>query len=229
VRKLLIPALVAALALAACGSDDDDGTSSSDAATTTVAGGAAPSTTLAPVAPTTYEGEGDATIMVDLPIPGSPAAATITNTEAGPFVVDALNAGGDVTVNLVDRIGTYEGTVPIDANTAQEKTAGLQIQAPGPWKVVFNALRALPVLTEGARSGTSDDAFLYIGPAQTGGFTFQGQGTAVLIAYPSINGGFPDTLASLDGASDTPANVPLPGAALIQVTAEGPWELQATA
>ena len=151
-RKLLIPAVAAALALAACGSDDDDGGSSSDAATTTVAGGAAPSTTLAPVAPTTYEGEGDATIMVDLPIPGSPAAATITNTVAGPFVVDALNAGGDVTVNLVDRIGTYEGTVPIDANTAQEKTAGLQIQAPGPWKVVFNALRALPVLTRRARA-----------------------------------------------------------------------------
>ena len=184
---------------------------------------------MAPVAPTTYEGEGDATITVELPIPGSPAAATITNTVAGPFVVDALNAGGDVTVNLVDRIGTYEGTVPIDANTAQEKTGGLQIHAPGPWKVVFNALRALPVLTTGARSGTSDDAFLYVGPAQTGGFTFQGQGTAVLIAYPTLDGGFPDTLASLDGASDTPANVQLPGAALIQVTAEGPWELQATA
>jgi len=228
VRKLLIPAVAAALALAACGSDDDDGGSSSDAATTTVAG-AAPSTTLAPVAPTTYEGEGDETITITLPIPGSPAAATITNTVAGPFVVDALNADGDVTVNLVDRIGTYEGTVPVDANTAQEKTAGLQIQAPGPWKVVFNALRALPVLTSGARSGTSDDAFLYIGPAQTGGFTFQGQGTAVLIAYPTLDGGFPDTLASLDGASDTPANVQLPGAALIQVTAEGPWELQATA
>jgi hypothetical protein len=227
VRKLLIPALVAALALAACG--DDDGGSSSDGGTTTVAGSALPSTTLAPVEPTTYEGEGDATIMVELPIPGSPAAATITSTVAGPFVVDATNAAGDVTVNLVDRIGTYEGTVPIDANTAQEPTGGLQIQAPGPWKVVFNALRALPVLTTGARSGTSDDAFLYVGPAQTGGFTFQGQGTAVLIAYPTLDGGFPDTLASLDGASDTPANVQLPGAALIQVTAEGPWELQATA
>ena len=94
---------------------------------------------------------------------------------------------------------------------------------------MFNALRALPVLTEGARSGTSDDAFLYIGPAQAGAFTFEGQGTAVLIAYPSISGGFPDTLASLDGASDTPANVQLPGATLIQVTAEGPWELQASA
>ena len=208
-RKLLIPAVAAALALAACGGDDDGG-SSSDAATTTVAGAASPTTTLAPVAPTTYEGEGDQTIMIDLPIPGSPAAATITNTVAGPFVVDALNAGGDVTVNLVDRIGTYEGTVPVDANTAQEKTAGLQIQAPGPWKIVFNALRALPVLTTGARSCPSDDAFLYIGPAQTGGFTFQGQGTAVLIAYPSVSGGFPDTLASLDGASDTPAKVQLP-------------------
>ena len=122
-----------------------------------------------------------------------------------------------MTVNLVDRIGTYEGTVPVDANTAQEKTAGLwSPQAPGPWKVVFNALRALPALTTGARSGTSDDAFLYLGPAQTGGFTFQGQGTAVLIAYPTVDGGFPDTLASLDGASDTPARVQLAGAARIR-------------
>ena len=94
---------------------------------------------------------------------------------------------------------------------------------------MFSALQALPVLTTGARSGTSDDAFLYVGQAQTGSFTFQGQGTAVLIAYPTLDGGFPDTLASLDGASDTPADVQLPGAALIQVTAEGPWELRATA
>jgi hypothetical protein len=226
VRKLLITAVAAVLVMAACG--DDDGDSSGDAATT-VAGVTGPTTTLAPVAPTTYEGEGDAKITVQLPIPGSPAAATITNTVAGPFTVDATNAAGQVTVNLVDRIGTYEGTVPIDANTAQEKTGGLEIHAPGPWKVVFNALRALPVLTEGARSGTSDDAFLYLGPAQTGGFTFEGQGTAVLIAYPSVSGGFPDTLASLDGASGTPAKVQLPGPALIQVTAEGPWELKARA
>jgi hypothetical protein len=227
VHKLLIAHVAAALALAACGNDDDGGNSSGG--TTTVAGGATPSTTLAPVAPTTYEGEGDATITVQLPVPGSPAAATITNTVAGPFVVDTLNPGGDVTGNLVDRIGTYEGTVPVDATPAQEKTAGLQIQAPGPWKVVFNALRALPVLTTGARSGTSDDAFLHVGPAQTGSFTFQGQGTAVLIAYPTLDGGFPETLASLDVASDTPADVQLPGAALIQVTAEGPWELRAAA
>ena len=131
-RKLLIAPVAAALALAACGNDDDGGSSSGGS--TTVAGGATPSTTLAPVAPTMYEGEGDATITVQLPVPGSPAAATITNTVAGPFVVDALNAGGDVTVNLVDRIGTYEGTVPVDATPAPERTAGLQIQAPGPWK-----------------------------------------------------------------------------------------------
>ena len=46
-----------------------------------------------------------------------------------------------------------------------------------------------------------------------------------MVAYPGLSGGFPDTLASLDGASATPASIALPGDALIQVTAEGPWEL----
>ena len=140
-RKLLIPALVAALALAACGSDDDDGGSSSDGGTTTVAGSALPSTTLAPVArpPTRARATPRSRSSSH---PRSPAVATITKP-AGPFVVDVTNAAGDVTVNLVDRIGTYEGIVPIDANTAQEPTGGLQIQAPGPWKIVFNALQAL--------------------------------------------------------------------------------------
>jgi hypothetical protein len=230
VRKLLTSALVLALAgslgLVACGSDDDG--DDAGGAATTASGVTLPATTLAPVAPTTYEGEGDATIDIELPIPDAPAAATFTNTVAGPFVVDAIGTSGDVTTNLVDRIGTYEGTVPIDANTAQEKTTGLQIQAPGQWKVVINALRSLPVM-EGSRSGDSDDLFLYLGEAQEGGFTFEGQGTAVLIAYPTLDGGFPDTLASLDGADGTPANVDLPGNALIQVTAEGPWELTVSA
>jgi hypothetical protein len=227
VRKLLLVLAVllvlGAGMLAGCG--DDDG-ASGGAVTTATSGTGGAITTLPPVEPVTYEGDGDDTISITLPIPGAPAIATFTNTVAGPFVVDTVGTGGDVTTNLVDRIGTYKGTVPIDFNSAQEKTAGLQVQAPGPWTVELRAVRDVEIIESGSRQGDTDDVFGYAGPAQPGTFTFQGQGTAVVIAYPGLSGGFPDTLASLDGASPTPANIALPGNALIQVTAEGPWELR---
>ena len=177
-----------------CGSDDDDGLTPPTPPTTTARRRRwRPSTTSASCRPDDLRGRG-----LRHPIthcrsraPGSPAAATITNTEAGPFVVDALNAGGDVTVNLVDRIGTMRARCPSTPSTAQEKTAGLRY--PGARAMEGRVQRpAGPTGPYGGRPapGTPDDVFLYVVSPRPGGFTFQGQGTVVLIADPSINGGF---------------------------------------
>ena len=47
-----------------------------------------------------------------------------------------------------------------------------------------------------------------------------------MLAYPAPAGGPPDTLVSQAGASQTASPIELPGPALLQVQAQGPWAIR---
>jgi hypothetical protein len=181
------------------------------------------------VAPNTYEGEGDETIEIATPVPGRPAVATLTSTRSGAFIVDGLDADGNAIENLVDVLDTYEGSVPIDWNPSLAPITQLQIQAPGPWTISLSSLTDVPQFTTGKLEGDSDDVFAYVGGEADGEMTFAGEGSAVLIAFPSLDGGLPDTLANIQGPSDTAVPFQLPGQSLVQVQAQGPWSIQVPA
>ena len=57
-------------------------------------------------------------------------------------------------------------------------------------------------------------------------FSFDGDGSAVVLAYPAPAGGPPDTLVSQAGASQTASPIELPGPALLQIQAQGPWAIR---
>ena len=145
---LAVPVLLAG-ALTACGADEEN--VQPIGSTTTVAG---QPTSIPSVPPKTYQGSGNQKLDIQPPVPGTPFAAKLTNSVAGPFVVDAVDATGQPSSNLVDTTGTYTGTVPIDFNPSLAKTVALDIQAPGAWTVELQALeRAAPVHDQLQRHG----------------------------------------------------------------------------
>jgi hypothetical protein len=228
-RLVLAVTLLLSAGLTACGDDDDSDDSAATTATLAPVVTALPGSTLPSVTPSTYEGEGDQIIEIATPVPGRPAVAALTSTTSGAFIVDALDADGNAIQNLVDVLDSYEGSVPIDWNPSLAPIAQLQIQAPGPWTIVLSALTEVPQFTTGKLEGDSDDVFVYMGAEADGEMTFAGQGAAVLIGFPSLDGGLPDTLANIQGPSDTPTPFQFPGPSLVQVQAQGPWSIQVNA
>ena len=204
-----------ALAVAACGADTQN--VQPIGSTTTLAG--QPSS-LPSVPPKSYQGSGNQKLAIEAPVPNTPFVAKLTNAVAGPFIVDALDAGGQPISNLVDTVGTYTGSVPVDANPSMAKTAALDIQAPGAWTVELVALSSLPQFTTDY-SGTGDDVVVYTADRGNATFTRNGDGAVVVTIYPSLNGGLPDTLINDKGNVKTV--VLLPSSGVVQVQTDGPW------
>ncbi len=215
-RKLLVllAPMTVALALAACGGSDTENVEPIGP-TTSGAG-----STLPAVDSKVYEGSGDQTIQIVPPVPNTPFVATLTNAVAGPFIVDSLDNAGVAIDNLVDTIGVYTGTVPVDFNPSLAKTGGLQIQAPGAWTVELKALRSLPTFTTDY-SGTGDGVVVYNGERGNATFARTGKGPVVVTVYPSLDGGLPDTL--VNDKDDVQTEVLIPSSGVVQVQTEGPW------
>lgn len=190
-----------------------------------------PADTAVPPAPSVVPavtGKGDATIAFTPPVAGQPTVARFQSLASGPFAVDALDADGAVIANLVDVPDTYDGTVLVDADPARAGVAKLAIEAPGPWSVELQPATAAPLLGSGGVEGERDTVLRYDGPRRHATFTFDGDGQAAVMAYPVPGAGAPDTLVTQAGASQTATPLELPGPALLQVRAQGPWAIQLT-
>lgn len=217
-KRLLLLALPAVLAatLAGCGGPDEENVQ--PIGSTTTFPGQPDSLPSAP--PKNYEGSGNKTLAIEAPIPGVPFVARLTNSVAGPFIVDSVDAGGQPIDNLVDTIGAYTGTVPVDFNPSMAKATSLDIQAPGAWKVELLPLSALDRFTTNF-SGTGDDVIVYTADRGNATFARKGTGPVVVTVYPSLNGGLPDTL--VNEKDDVETAVLLPSSGVVQVQTEGPW------
>lgn len=86
--------------------------------------------------PVTLSGNGDS--VVDVPWDG-PGILTITHNGGGNFAIQSYDANNNYMDLLVNTIGNYQGTVPLDL-LDREDTARFQITAGGSWQIVVSPL-----------------------------------------------------------------------------------------
>jgi len=100
---------------------------------------------------------------VDVEKSADAALAQITYNGGSNFIVENFGASGERIELLVNTIGSYEGTRPLDF-MANETTTRLQIKASGPWEIRIVPLyqgRTLDV--PGTAEGTGDDVLILVG------------------------------------------------------------------
>lgn len=158
-----------------------------------------------------------------------PAIARITHTGLSYFEVESFDASGRHLEFLVDTIGDYSGTVPVDFD--QTATRRLTINADGTWGIQFlpvSSAQMVPV--PGTITGKGQQVFSLVGlaPDQITVDASQASGTFIIQVYKSKSttdylGLLVTGVAPFTGAFLAPS-----GANLLTVTASGPWKIDIT-
>ena len=131
----------------------------------------------------TYKGSGDKIIKIAKPSGKQSEAVAVKISYSGSsnFIVYALNKKLKKTELLVNTIGKYKGTVPLDFQ-GQTVTYRLQIQAHGSWTVTIKPLSSVRHFT-GKIAGHGDDVVLYKGGARVATIKHSGTSNFIVTAY----------------------------------------------
>ena len=182
--------------------------------------GAFTATSTADAKTLTYKGSGDKIIKIGKPSGKQTEAVVVKISYSGSsnFVVWALNKKLKQTDLLVNTIGDYKGTVPLDF-AGGSATYRLQIQAEGDWKVVIKPWSSQRRFT-GKVSGHGDDVVLYEGGARVATIKYDGESNFVVWAYYANSS---DLLVNEIGKYK--GQSVLSGKAVITLSADGPWSI----
>lgn len=170
--------------------------------------------------PITLKGRGDKIVRFEIP-EDAVGVATIKHTGGGNFAVWTVDEFGDETDLLVNEIGSYSGRVLFDE---QGHSVAFSVEAGGSWSIVINPIEKAPTWSgNGTIDGTSDQVVRLTG--DTGGFAilnmrFRGDGNFAIWAYGASG---TDLLVNEIGSYSGEAL--LGGAILLEIIADGPWEL----
>jgi hypothetical protein len=158
-----------------------------------------------------------------------PAIARFTHTGLSYFTVESFDSSGKHIEFLVDTIGDYSGTVPVDFD--QTATRRLTINADGTWGIQFLPVTSAQIVpVPGTITGKGQQVFSLVGQAPdiisvdasqaSGTFLIQVYGYKPGLVYLGIlvNG-----VAPFTGAFIAPS-----GASLLAVTASGTWKIDIT-
>src|SRR5262249_48858230 len=118
----------------------------------------APTTTTIP-SPVVFDGNGDDVRAITKPA-GRPAIVHASYASGSNFIVTGLDANNQQTDLLVNTIGAYDGTVPLDFRDTS--TARLQVQASGPWHIEIRDPRSGQQFDATAQ-GHGDNVLVYTG------------------------------------------------------------------
>jgi hypothetical protein len=132
------------------------------------------------------------------------------------FIVTALDANNERVDGLVNAIGAYEGTVPLDFLKGQN-TVRLQVQASGPWHIEVRPISSLATFDATAQ-GHGDDVVSYTGKAGIAAFTHSGEHNFIVDAYTSQRTGLVNEIGAYSGKVPVTA-----GPAVWTVQADGDW------
>jgi hypothetical protein len=182
-----------------------------------------------PPAPTlpadqTYTGHGSKVIKLNLD-QGHLHTATITYQGSANFIVTTIDGSGQEIDLLVNEIGGYSGTTPIDFKDTAP--AALKIDAAGTWKVIIKVAEEAPLWT-GKMSGKGDTV-VRISPDAVSGlttvsFTHNGSSNFVVEVYTHDNWDLlVNEIGSYSGETVLPSD-----AVLVVIGADGNWTFQAT-
>jgi len=214
------------------GDDDDDDAATIEAPATTAQAPGAPAPQPAPApapAPepvpepepvTTFEAiviEGRGDDIIDIPVVMDvPVVATFTHGGSSNFAVISFDGSGGRLSLLVNEIGAYRGTVPLNfAETPSE----LEISADGAWTVTISDVRDQPVY-DGAASGSGDQVLLVTAEAGRLAATHDGQSNFVVLAWGDRRTLMINEIGTYTGT------VRLPDAIALEIGADGNWTLE---
>lgn len=168
--------------------------------------------------PVTVEGSGDN--FVEFSTPGDDAAALeITHDGSSNFIVGSYTLSNERIDGLVNDIGSYEGTVPINFFTGEE-VGFIEVQADGNWTMTATPLLGLEVLP-GMASGSGDDVVVVSISSPAVQITHNGESNFIVRAYTSEG---TDGLVNEIGAYDGTVRAPT-GTVVFEVNADGDWSL----
>ena len=136
------------------------GVTTNSPATKPAPASAAETTSATPTLPKdrTYTGRGDKILKVSLPEDYLYLAA-ITHQGSSNFAVHSIDSHGDDIDLLINEIGSYAGTVPLNLTTDADDLRALKISADGTWKVVVKVLQKATRF-DGSVSGKGDSALI---------------------------------------------------------------------
>lgn len=164
-----------------------------------------------------FEVSGSGDDIVDLVVPeNEPAVAEITYDGGSNFSVLTFDAAGNRIDLLVNEIGSYSGTVPLNF-MANEEVAEAEITASGPWTI---AVRPLKDARQGTASttGRGADVVLVEGLGDRARMTHNGSSNFAVHAYGSGRDLLVNEIGPYEGTVRVPA-----GTVVLVVEADGDW------
>ncbi len=174
--------------------------------------------------PIVLSGRGDSVVDVEK-FPG-PAIVKITYTGGGNFVVKNYGADGDKIDLLVNEIGKYQGTLPLDFMDGEE-TARFEITASGSWEIAILPFESMRIESiPGTITGTGSDVFFLNGdnPDLFRIDAGQADGNFVIWTYSGTGRDLAvNEIAPYEGTVMAGS-----GTKVVVVTATGPWSIEVT-
>ncbi len=159
-----------------------------------------------------------------------PAIARITHTGKSNFNVESFDAANRHIQFLVDAVGDYSGTVPVDFD--ETDTARMTINADGTWGIqILPVFSAQILAVPGSLSGKNDTVLILVGKTPdkiivdasqaVGDFRIQVYDHEPVLDYLEL---VVDNTAPFTGVFIAPID-----ASLLTLSATGPWTLEITA
>jgi hypothetical protein len=162
--------------------------------------------------PLVIEGSGDD--IIDVPvITDFPLVATFAHRGSRNFVVISFDANGGRLDLLVNTIGRYEGTTPLNFSVPP---AELEISADGAWTVTISDLRDQPVY-DGTATGSGDQVLLVTGDEGRVAVTHDGARNFIVRAWGDRRTLMVNEIGAYTGT------VRLPDAIALEISADGAW------
>ena len=183
----------------------------------------APTNTAAPK-PITLTGNGDD--IVDFGKWEGAAIGVFTYSGSSNFIVRSFDDEGEYVDLLINTIGSYQGTVPIDF-ASDEQTSRLEIKASGPWEVQILPLSyARRGTVPGNITGSSDDVVILTGEKpDLVKATSTGNSNFIVWSYSSSDRDLIfNEIAPYSGTAMLDSST-----IVLTISAEGNWTLEITA
>jgi hypothetical protein len=155
-----------------------------------------PSDTPTPSAPAlkaVYSGVGDKIVKLTGPAATDPVVVTLTHVGSANFIVSPLDASGQDAGSMVNAIGNYSGTVPLNFESGSS-TPAIKIQADGRWTMTIRSSDQV-FQWDGSKPlvGKGDNVVSVVGAIDSSGLntvniTHKGQANFIVDVWGSSSG-----------------------------------------
>lgn len=178
-----------------------------------------PTATATAIPPVTLTGRGDSVVDIE-PVAGVARLARITYTGGGNFAIWNYDSNNDKIDLLVNHIGAYKGTVPIDLDN-DNPTARFEVTASGEWTIEVVALREVRRESAPGFEGEGDDVVFLDGEFDTIAVDgTRADGNFAIWAYGDSRDLLVNEIAPYSGVVIIPK-----GTLLLVIQTEGPWAI----